>query len=102
MIVLAVVMLVPFFLVALNAVKTPEEYSTGGPLDLPGGVSLDGVIAFWERVDFGEKLLNSVVISGSVAVLAVVVSVFNAYALGIGRVKGRLWILVVFLIANTL
>jgi raffinose/stachyose/melibiose transport system permease protein len=102
MIVLAAVMLLPFVIVALNAVKTPAEYSTGGPLDLPDGVSLDGIIAFWERVDFGEKLWNSVVISGSVAVLAVVVSVFNAYALGIGRVRGRLWILVVFLIANTL
>ncbi|NUT46242.1 MAG: carbohydrate ABC transporter permease [Saccharothrix sp.] len=102
MVVLALVMLVPFAIVALNAVKTPEEYSTDGPLSLPGSVSLDGIVAFWERVDFGEKLVNSLVISGSVAVLAVVVSVFNAYALGIGRVRGRLWILVVFLIANTL
>ncbi|MFC6092251.1 carbohydrate ABC transporter permease [Saccharothrix lopnurensis] len=99
---LAAAMLVPFVLVAVNAVKTPADYAANGPLSLPREVSLDGIIAFWDRVDFGEKLLNSVVISGSVAVLAVVVSVCNAYALGIGRVRGRLWILVVFLIANTL
>ncbi|GGP55096.1 carbohydrate ABC transporter permease [Saccharothrix coeruleofusca] len=99
---LAALMLVPFGVVALNAVKTPAEYATDGPLSLPDGVSVTGIVDFWERVDFGEKLFNSFVISGSVAVLAVVVSVLNAYALGIGRVRGRLWILVVFLIANTL
>ena len=42
------------------------------------------------------------IISGSVAVLAVILSVLNAYALGIGRVRGRVSIMVVFLLANTM
>ncbi|MEV0632773.1 carbohydrate ABC transporter permease [Nonomuraea wenchangensis] len=100
--VLAVVMLFPFALVALNAVKSPADYSTQGPLALPDGLYLQGLVDFWNRVGFGGKLWNSFVISGSVAVLAVVLSVLNAYALGIGRVKGRLSILVLFLVANTL
>lgn len=100
--VLAVVMLLPFVIVALNAVKSPAEYSSGGPLSLPHGLYLDGIVQFWQRVNFGQKLLNSLVISASVAVLATVLSVLNAYALGIGRVRGRLWILVLFLLANTL
>ncbi|MBG0813450.1 carbohydrate ABC transporter permease [Planomonospora sp. ID82291] len=100
--VLAVVMLVPFAIVTLNAVRSPADYSANGPLSLPDGLYLDGIIDFWNRVDFGGKLWNSLLISGSVAVLAVVLSVFNAYALGIGRVRGRTWILVVFLVANTL
>lgn len=102
LILLAVLMLVPFVIVAMNAVKSPAEYATGGPIKPPTGVDLSGIIDFWQRVDFGGKLLNSFVISGSVAVLAVVVSVLNAYALGIGRVRGRTWIMVAFLIANTL
>ncbi|SEG64508.1 raffinose/stachyose/melibiose transport system permease protein [Thermomonospora echinospora] len=100
--VLAAVMLLPFLIVLGNAVKTPAEYSQNGPLALPEGIYLDGLRDFWERVDYGDKLLNSLLISGSVAVLAVVLSVLNAYALGIGRVKGRLWVLVLFLMANTL
>jgi raffinose/stachyose/melibiose transport system permease protein len=32
--------------------------------------------------------------------LAIIISVLNAYALGIGRVKARLWIIVLFLLAN--
>ncbi|WP_223199453.1 carbohydrate ABC transporter permease [Solihabitans fulvus] len=101
LVLLAVLMLVPFVIVAMNAVKSPAEYATGGPIKPPHGIDLHGIVDFWQRVDFGGKLLNSVVISGSVAVLAVVVSVLNAYALGIGRVRGRTWILVVFLVANT-
>jgi raffinose/stachyose/melibiose transport system permease protein len=102
LIVLAVVMVIPFVIVAMNAVKSPAEYATGGPLKPPTGIDLQGMVDFWERVDFGGKLLNSLVISGSVAVLAVVVSVLNAYALGIGRIRGRTWIMVAFLVANTL
>ncbi|MBX6384056.1 MAG: carbohydrate ABC transporter permease [Microbispora sp.] len=95
-------MLFPFVIVTLNAFKSPAEYSSNGPLSLPHGLYLDGIVDFWNRVDFGLKLWNSLLISGVVAVAAVVLSVLNAYALGIGRVRGRLWILVVFLVANTL
>ncbi|GAA0377289.1 ABC transporter permease [Acrocarpospora corrugata] len=102
LVVLAFVMLFPFLLVALNAFKSPAEYSSGGPLALPEGLYLDGLVEFWNRVDFTRKLWNSLLISGCVAAGAVVLSVLNAYALGIGRVRGRLWILVVFLVANTL
>lgn len=102
LVVLAVVMLFPFVIVTLNAFKSPAEYSSNGPLSLPHGLYLDGIVDFWNRVDFGLKLWNSLLISGVVAVAAVVLSVLNAYALGIGRVRGRLWILVVFLVANTL
>jgi raffinose/stachyose/melibiose transport system permease protein len=102
LIALAGIMLIPFGVVLLNAVKTPEEYSANGPLALPEGVSLDGVTQFWERVGFGQVLFNSVLISGSVAILAVLLSILNAYALGIGRIKGRTWVLAVLLLANTL
>jgi raffinose/stachyose/melibiose transport system permease protein len=102
MIVLAVMMLLPFVIIALNAVKTPAEYSAHGPLSMPSGLYLQGLKDFWTRVDFGGKLANSVLISGSVAVCAVVLSVLNSYALGIGRIRGRLWIMVLFLLANTM
>jgi raffinose/stachyose/melibiose transport system permease protein len=102
LIVLAVVMLLPFVIIALNAFKTPAEYSAHGPLSLPKGFYLQGLKGFWDRVDFGGKLVNSVLISGSVAVLAVILSVLNAYALGIGRIRGRVSIMVVFLLANTM
>ncbi|MFP3968940.1 carbohydrate ABC transporter permease, partial [Actinomadura fulvescens] len=96
------IMLIPFVVVVFNALKTPAEYAEDGPLAPPGGVHLDGITDFWERVGFGQVLLNSALISGSVAVLAVLLSVLNAYALGIGRIKGRTWMLALLLLANTL
>jgi raffinose/stachyose/melibiose transport system permease protein len=100
--VFALMMLFPFLIVTMNALKSPAEYAGDGPLSLPNGLYLQGLIDFWNRVDYGQKLLNSLWISGAVAVLAVIVSTLNAYALGIGRVKGRMWLLIVFLLANTL
>ncbi|MCT2581613.1 carbohydrate ABC transporter permease [Actinophytocola sp. S1-96] len=100
LVVLALVTLFPFLLVALNAVKSPADYAANGPLGLPESLHLQGIVDFWNRVDFGLKLANSTVIAGSVAVLAVGVSIVTAYALGIGRIRGRLWIVAVFLLAN--
>jgi raffinose/stachyose/melibiose transport system permease protein len=98
----ALLMMAPFAIMILNAFKSPTEYSSNGPLSLPTHLYTDGLVNFWNRVDYPGKLLNSVVIAGTVAILATAVSLFNAFALGIGRVKGRMWIVALFLLANML
>jgi raffinose/stachyose/melibiose transport system permease protein len=65
-------------------------------------VTLRTIKDLWQLVDYDRVLLNSLLISGLVAIFGVTVSVLSAYALGIGRVRGRLPILVVFVMANTL
>ena len=92
----------PFLLILINSFKSPAEYATSGPLALPGQLYWDGLVAFWERVNFPQKLWNSIWISGAVALLAVLISVLNAFAIGIGRVRGRTWVIVAFLFANLL
>lgn len=99
---LGLAMLAPFAVVVLNAFKTPADYAAHGPLSLPDSLSLQALTDFWQRVDFGGKLLNSALISGAVAVLACLLSLLNAYALGIGRIKGRVTLLIVFIMAQTL
>jgi raffinose/stachyose/melibiose transport system permease protein len=93
---------VPFLIILINSFKSPSEYNTTGPLTLPSNLYLDGLINFWERVNFPQKLWNSFFIAGMTAVLAVALSVLNAFALGIGRIKGRMWIVVLILLANML
>ncbi len=99
---LLAVILFPFVVITINAVKSPDEYASYGPLALPGRLYLQGIIDFWNRVDFSNKLLNSFVISLSVALFGVALSLLNAFALGIGRVRGRVALLIFFMIANTL
>ena len=98
----ALVIVFPFLLILVNSFKSPGDYSSSGPLALPTSLYFDGIAAFWERVNFPEKLWNSIWISGSVAILAVIISVLNAFAIGIGRVRGRSWVVVAFLLANLL
>ena len=92
----------PLILIVINSFKSPQDYATGGPLSLPNEFYTDGLTAFWERVNFPEKVWNSIFISGTVAVLGVLLSMLNAFALGIGRIKGRMWIVVLILLANML
>ena len=98
----AALIVVPFLLILVNSLKSPSDYANNGALSLPTSFYTDGIEAFWTRVDFPKKLINSVLISSLVAAFAVIVSVFNAYAIGIGRVRGRTWILILFLVANTI
>jgi len=98
----AVLVFLPFLLIVLNAFKSPQDYANGGPLHLPTSIYLDGIQAFWERVNFPEKVWNSILISTLVAVFAVLVSVLNAFAIGIGRVRARTSIVLLFLLANML
>jgi len=102
LLVLLLLTVAPLLVVAVNAVKSPSDYASFGPLSLPRSLHFDGIADFWHRVDFSRKLWNSFITSAVVAVLGVLLSVLNAYALGIGRVKGRIWFLVFFLVANLL
>ena len=102
LVVLVLLIIAPLLIIAMNAFKSPSEYASHGPLSVPRSFYWHGIVDFWNRVNFGRKLLNSLVVSGLVAVLGVLLAVFNAYALGIGRLRGRVWFLVFFLIANLL
>ncbi|ABX03893.1 MAG TPA: carbohydrate ABC transporter permease [Herpetosiphon sp.] len=102
LIIAVLVVLLPFAIVVINAFKTPTDYASNGPLSWPSAWSIDGIVEFWQRVDYSQKLLNSLLISASVAVIGVLLSLLNAFALGIGRIKGRVWLLILFMVANTL
>jgi raffinose/stachyose/melibiose transport system permease protein len=101
-IVMAIAMLIPFGIMVMNAFKSPSDYSSHGPLSLPTDFYTQGLVTFWNRTNFPLKLWNSFFISTLVAVLAALLSVLNAFALGIGRVKGNMAIVTVFLLANML
>jgi raffinose/stachyose/melibiose transport system permease protein len=77
------------------------RFAANNVADLSNEV-IDGLVAFWNRVSFGNKLLNSALISLAVAICGVLLSLLNAFALGIGRIKGTTILLVIFLLGNFL
>jgi len=102
MILLVAVTLYPVFMIALNAFKSPQDYAQNGPMSFPVAFYKQSLIDFWNRVTFGKKLLNSALISSSVAIFGVILSLLNAFALGIGKIKGKAFLLVIFLLGNFL
>lgn len=98
----AVLMVFPFWLALINAFKPSAEYISDGPIGVPTQLDFTAIIDFWIGVNFNQKLLNSVILSGSVALIAATLSLLSAFAIGIGRIKGRVWILAVFMLAFTI
>ena len=96
----AVVMLSPFLLVAMNSFKSNADYSANGPLALPKALDLSAFERFLTLIDFPTALWNSVLVSGLVTLGGLLISVLAAYAIGIGRIKARTWVVAVLLIAT--
>ncbi len=93
-------MLAPFLIVVLNAFKSSEDYSNNGALSWPKGIDFSAFQAYLQMVNFPVALWNSILISTIVAAVGVLVSLLSAYALGIGRVKGRMGMLAILLVAT--
>ena len=91
--------LFPFFLALINAVKTSVDYAPSGPLSL----------AVHHRFRRAREILGCSRISpqasqqrrssaSAVALFGVAISLLNAYAIGIGKVRGSRAILVILLL----
>ncbi|MFJ8086201.1 carbohydrate ABC transporter permease [Streptomyces sp. NPDC096205] len=94
--------LAPFAIILVNSFKTSSDYRANGSLSWPEQWNWGILGEVWERVDFTQKLVNSIQISLGVVVIAVVLALFNAYAIGIGRIRWRTAFLVFFLGVNVL
>jgi raffinose/stachyose/melibiose transport system permease protein len=93
----ALLILVPCALMMLlNAFRSPVDCSTNGPLSGPTDFYTKCLTTYWTQVNYQQKLWNSSLIAGVVAVAAVLISLLHA--IGAGRVKGRLWIVALFLL----
>src|SRR5664280_2283319 len=61
-IVVGILIAVPFLLIVINSFKSPADYNTGGPLQLPTHLDFGGIVKFWNYVNFPQKLWNSIFI----------------------------------------
>ena len=102
LILLALAWLFPLYIALINAFKPAKEFVVNGALALPHHLDLSKFGKFWNEVNYTKKLTNSIVISLSVALIAVTLSFMTAYAIGIGRIKGRNWVLAFFMVAFTI
>jgi raffinose/stachyose/melibiose transport system permease protein len=94
--------LFPFWMAVANSIKTPEDFVEQGPLAWPANPTFEHIIKFWNDSNFPLKFWNSTWTSLAAAGITVSLGFLTAYAIGIGKVKGRGWILGVFMVAFTI
>jgi raffinose/stachyose/melibiose transport system permease protein len=90
----------PFVLVVLNALKTDKDYAAHGPLAFPQEISFQAWGRFIEQSNYFQLLGNSIVIAALAALVGVVIAFVASYALGIGRIRGNSVIVAVLLLAT--
>lgn len=91
--------LIPMVLIIINSFKDEAEFYARGALSLPLKPSLGIFREVWRKVEFDVKLFNSLLISSAVACLGLIISVMNAYAIGIGKIRWNKLVLSFFVFA---
>lgn len=94
--VLIVIVCAPVIYALLNSFRTYAEI-TIDPMGLPTSFSFDNYVALFEQTDYGEALLNTLIITVSTVILLVALVPMAAY--GIERIGGRggRWLYILFI-----
>lgn len=86
---LVIVILFPFAVMFVTAVRPREELFVYPPRWTFSAFRWDNFVDMWEKTNFGGALLNSVYVSVAATVLALVLSIPAAYALSRYRFPGK-------------
>ncbi len=78
--VLAVLFVIPFFLVILNSFKTSQAF-TANPFSLPDALHLENYTQAFQTMNFMNSFKNSIIICVIATVVSAVLSSMNAYVL---------------------
>ncbi|AJC74230.1 sugar ABC transporter permease [Pseudothermotoga hypogea DSM 11164 = NBRC 106472] len=89
MVIVAVVMLVPFFWMFSTSLKSLGEVFEYPPKWIPRQPHWENYARIWSVVPFGRYLLNSVIVSGSITLLHLLVASLSAFAFARLNFPGR-------------
>ena len=96
LVILAVLMVAPFYWTVVTSLKEPGDVFSGSIL--PNPATLDNFRTVLTRVPFGTYFVNSVVVTGSIVALNVLFGTMAAYAFAKLRFPGRDVIFFIFLL----
>lgn len=96
-IVAALVFLFPFFWMISNALRRDSEVFSMPPLWLPNKVQWRNFVQAWLYLPFGQFFLNSMIVSGCITAIVLLVSSLAGYAFARLRFPGRASIFLLYL-----
>ncbi|HEY8913646.1 carbohydrate ABC transporter permease [Lacisediminihabitans sp.] len=90
-VILLLAVLVPLLYIVLASVNSDVSVASGA--FFPTELHLDNYLTVWTTVDLRNGLINSVIVSGSVAIICAALAVSSAYVLVRFAFRGRLTVL---------
>jgi len=93
---LLVVWMYPVALVILTSVKTQRDF-VSGPFSLPKVVSFAAYVRAWNDLNIGRELVNTFIYSTFGAILATILAVIPAFALGRFKITGGHFVFILLL-----
>jgi raffinose/stachyose/melibiose transport system permease protein len=96
--ILALLYIGPLFMLLNASFKTLAEFFKS-PTSLPSSFSFDNYVTAWERANFSRYMLNSVLYAAVATTIFVGTSVFVAFPIARGLVKGAGGLLTLYVVA---
>lgn len=93
----ALIALVPLVWMFLGSFKTPSELAQRPPTFLPESFGLHNYIEALSRFNFGQYLMNSVIVTIGATILTLVINSMAAYALAKYNFRGKTFLFIVTL-----
>lgn len=98
--IICIIMLFPFYFMAISSFKTMTEYSAAIPTLFPKEFSLEGYKLVFSNMEvFGRMFLNSLTLSTLIPILQTIVCLPCAYALSRLNFKGKQFIFILLICA---
>jgi multiple sugar transport system permease protein len=88
----ALITIFPIFWIYSGAFKTAKEIVSYPPIFFPSDPTLNNLITLFQEHSFGRSLLNSIIVAGTIAVVALFIHAMAAYSLSRLKIPGRDWI----------
>ena len=89
LVIMALVVLFPFYWMLMSSVKTISEYNRAVPTMWPEKFRWETYRIAFEKVDFGTVFLNTVLVGVVSTILSLIVTVLSAYAFARFNFKGK-------------
>lgn len=86
---IAAIWLLPVIMVVLASLKSSQEFSTSGFLDLPTEIAWKNFEMFFGGINIGQKILNSFTISIGAVLISLLLAFPVAYAVSVGKHRLR-------------
>lgn len=89
MFLISLVMVFPFYWMAVSSLKTPAELSTLPPVWWPSNPTFESYIKIFEVIPFGRSILNSIIVTTFATVSILITSIMAGYVFAKYQFRGK-------------